>query len=109
MGDREVGEVMGFAAKMWWIGRGDIPPASPDEAFKILDMICDRFRSYRVSFAVDDLDYLDYRDPNAPLGRLLAVAFEIPPEAVEQTLIGSDDAIWFHQVECQFAERYNFL
>jgi hypothetical protein len=113
MGNHDAGRAMGRAAEMWWLGRDDIPPTSSAEALRVLDTICEPYRGsdaeFEAAFTGSEAagNYNDYRDPDAPLGRLMIVAFEVSPNVVA-SIDEEEDNRWYEEVVVKFKDRYDF-
>jgi len=121
MGDKSIGIAMGRQAE---VIVGKSKPKSAARALLALDNICKPYMGRDAEFeSVDPCnnnkthpDYIDYRDPNGPLGRLIAVAFcASKRDWVSVFDFGPNDMddnpayIEWWEVPCQkFKERYNF-
>ena len=114
MGDHIIGRAMGQAALLYWARRGDRPPPSKEEAMSALDKICGPYRNRDAEFESEDPDrpgrihpaYGRYTDPNGPLGKLIAIAFDATPnEMLPNT---DDECPWLEGPERRFDKHYRF-
>lgn len=102
MGDHRIGEAMQHAATAWWASRSTTP--TKDEALAALDAICGPYRGRDAEFEATDpehpgsvhLDYEEPTDPEGPIGRLIAIAFNATPE--EMSLGDEDECPWLDGV-----------
>lgn len=114
MGDHVIGTAMGRAARLYWQTRGDQPRPSQNEALSVLDEICGPYRKRDAEFESEDPanptrthpDYDRFTDPEGPLGRLIAIAFDATPE---EMVIETEHACpWLDGPETRFDQRYGF-
>lgn len=115
MGDHAIGVRMGLIAVAWWTMRKNRKPTKA-QALKALDTICMPYRGRDAEFEAIDPDnpskihrvYNEYTDPNGPLGRLIAIAFDAQP--YEMYIVGNDDECpWLDGPYMRFANRYKFV
>ncbi len=109
MNSDNIGHMMGHSAVAWWQGRGDSPNPKRFEALNVLDVICAPFKGSAVEFdAVEKRPgsvhpaYVNYTDPDGPLGRLIVIAF--PAESLEH----EHGLLWFEGSYQKFIQRFNF-
>lgn len=114
MGNHDAGHAMELSARMWWKGRGNSKSPTKDEALTVLDDICDAYRGCDAEFEgtdprrVDSVnpDYDYSTDPEGPIGKLIAIAFDAQPN--EMALEDCDDCPWHDGPEKRFRKRYDF-
>ena len=113
MGNHDAGRAMGIAAAMWWQACNTYVPTK-DEALAVLNEICMPHQTCDAEFELTDPkrpgcvhpDYDDYRLPHAPLGRLIAVAFEATP--AEIAAFSDVDLLWWEGPVTRFKQYFDF-
>ena len=113
MGDHHIGRTMADWAALWWESHAATPP-SPAQALATLDAICSSYRGRDAEFESQDPanptqihpDYDEDTDPQAPLGRLIAIAFEATPAELAPDT--DDAAPWQDGPLKRFVARYGF-
>ena len=114
MGDHHIGRDMEAKAGLWWAGRPDGFRPTKAEAMDALDRICGPHRDRDAEFESTDPDdpgaiHPDYEmstDPDGPIGRLIAVAFDAQPGEVD--LGDDDDCPWFDGPYTRFSDQFGF-
>ena len=118
MGNHAAGKAMGIAADA--VLKSHYPRNFFDAGFalSILDDICEPWRGCDAEFEAEDPkhpgqqhpDYIDYTDFNAPLGKLIAMAFSPGVEWNNPPSDRDEDPVWrrWYDGPCkQFHERYD--
>lgn len=113
MGNHDVGRAMGRIAEIL------IKKRTHETALELLDEICQPYRGYDAEFESEDPDnlgyghpdYLNYTDPNGPIGRLIIEAFG---ESSHDYMTGwpEEDAAqeaWWDGPYGKFRKRYGFV
>ncbi len=111
MGNNLVGLAMGRAARVYWGTRGQQLLPTQVEALAVLDEICSPYKGADAEFEADDPknpdrinpDYDRFTDPEGPLGKLIAIAFEATPEEMEL-----ETEAWDNGPKTRFDKRYRF-
>ncbi len=113
MGDHRIGRAMADWAALWWESRTATPP-SPVQALATLDAICSTYRGRDADFESQDPanptqvhpDYDVDTDPQGPLGRLIAIAFEASPAELAPDT--EEAQPWYDGPYQRFLARYGF-
>lgn len=112
MGAYNSGLMMGRAAMTWWQNT-DAPPTQ-SEALQALDEICRPHAGKRPKWDSDDParpgslhpEYDQFTDPNAPIGRLIAIGLAATPEEIS---MGDEFSCpWQDGPLVRFMLRYRF-
>ena len=111
MGDHRIGKAMRDAANIWW---GSHPTPTQQDALAALDTICGPYRKRDAEFESEDPkrpgyihpDYDQDTDPDGPIGRLIAIAFDAKPD--EMSLGDADTYPWYDGPFSRFNKRYEF-
>ena len=93
MGNHEAGRSMGQMAEM------TLKMRTNQTALSLLDEICESYRGC-------DAEFEEYTEPNQPLGKLIAEAFDPTVNWIEERANDDDDS-WY-DVYSQFRARYEF-
>ncbi len=96
MGNHAIGEAMGHMAEIV------LKMRTNQTALTLLDEICESYRN-------SDAEFEEYTEPNQPLGKLIAEAFDPTVNWIEKRVNekDDDDDCWY-DVYRKFRERYDF-
>ncbi len=99
MGNHNVGRAMAATADVFWQLAGPTPTKA--QALAALDAVGNQFRRA-------DAEFDDHTNPDNPLGRLIALAFDATPaEMPDGTEDGWDR--WYEGPYTRFSQRYDFV
>lgn len=113
MGNHAVGLAMGRAADIWWERRDKSLPTKR-KALGALELICGPYRGADAEWEAADPasptcvhpEYDQYTDPDGPIGRLIAIAFDATP--AELSLGDENDCPWFDGPFMRFCKYFQF-
>lgn len=99
MGNHDVGRGMSGGAKAFWVAMAGRMPTK-DEALAAVDAMAE-------AYIGADAEFDDDLQPDAPLGKLVGIAFDATPEEIAGAG-GEEVDAWYDGPETRFRKRYKF-